>query len=260
MDAASTNTQPVLLITGGSGSIGRAVAVLALEQGWRVALHGSSDASAKAACEELLPSSDNSGSDLIAIGCDLTVQGKADRMIEYVEKAFGKLDALVNCAVSAPPGITGPFADTDPAQYTALSHHAITQLQWLAHAALPLMTKSGGGSFITLSSDAGLFALPNQTLIGASRAAIISFCRNLALETTRQKIRVNCVSMSFVEETNIMEMLEQSGSSRVDRARQRAGLGLPRPSDVAELCLFLAGPGSQKLTGQVISLNGGLNA
>ena len=84
----------------------------------------------------------------------------------------------------------------------------------------------------------------------------MSFVRNLAMETARSGVRVHCISPSFVENTPVFE----AHAARAEAARQRAGLGLPSPADIAPLALFLCGPGATKITGQVISINGGLNA
>ena len=128
----------------------------------------------------------------------------------------------------------------------------------VACVALPWLGRSGG-TLITFISDAGLFAAPNQTLIGAARAASVGFVRNLATEVAADGVRVHCISPSYVEKTRIAERLMQSSSSRLDKARKRAGLGLPTPADIAPLVLFLCGDGARRITGQVISVNGGLN-
>ena len=106
----------------------------------------------------------------------------------------------------------------------------------------------------------GRFAAANQSLIAAGRAGVIGFCRSLALEWAQLGARLNCISLSFVEETPIFERFMQQAGGRAEASRRRAGLGLPRPADIAPLALFLCGPGAAKITGQVISINGGLNA
>jgi NAD(P)-dependent dehydrogenase (short-subunit alcohol dehydrogenase family) len=113
-----------------------------------------------------------------------------------------------------------------------------------------------GGTIIGFASDAGRFAAPRQSLIGAAFGGIIAFVRNLALDVSRQGVRVHCLAPSFVADTPVFER----HATRADAARKRAGLGLPTPADIAPMALFLCGPGAAKITGQVISINGGLNA
>jgi 3-oxoacyl-[acyl-carrier protein] reductase len=248
----------VMLVTGASGSIGRVVAERAAADGWTVIAHGRTPGSAgkiAADIRERLPEAH-----IVPAGCDFVEAGAIAHLVDRIADEQGRLDAVAHCAVSAPPGVTGAFAGTDPAHYTMLGHHAVTTLQWLCHAAFPLMARDGGGSLVAISSDAGRFAAPNQSLIATTRAATMAFVRNVALEVARDRIRVNVVSATYVEDTAIMRLLEAGGSTRVAAARRRAGLGLPHPGDIANIALFLLGSGSTRLTGQVISVNGGLNS
>ena len=155
-------------------------------------------------------------------------------------------------------GIVGLFNNTNPDAYLELLELSIAYLERLAFAALPWL-KRDGGCLVAFISDAGIFPASRQTLIGAARAATIGFVKNLALETSRDGVRVHCVSPSFVADTRIAKQLSESGSDRLEKAQKRAGLGLPTPSDIAPLVLFLCGDGARRITGQVISVNGGLN-
>ena len=166
---------------------------------------------------------------------------------------------MVDCIVTGPPGVIGSLAETDPNGYLGLAQLSIVNLQRLAHAALPWLRRQGG-CLIAFASDAGRFAAPRQSLIGASRAAIMGFVRNLALEVARDKVRVHCISPSFVAETAAAAKLAAAHSNRLERAQQRAGLGLPTPADIAPLVLFLCSDAAKRITGQIISINGGLNA
>jgi 3-oxoacyl-[acyl-carrier protein] reductase len=248
----------VILVTGATGSIGREVSAQAAEAGMTVVVHGRTSQSAEKAVGELkarVP-----GGTFVPMPCDFIANGAIPPLIAAIGEKLGRLDGVVNCAVSAPKGISGAFLVTDSNVYGELCFHAIATLQILCREAFPLMSRNGGGSFVAYTSDAGVFAAPNQSMIGPTRAAIINFCRNVALEVSHSGIRVNAVSMSYVEDTAIFDMLMASGSHRPETARKRAGLGLPRPVDLAALTLFLLGPGSAKITGQCISVNGGLNA
>jgi len=113
---------------------------------------------------------------------------------------------------------------------------------------------------VAFASDAGRFAAPRQTVVGASRGAIMAFVRNLAVEVARDGVRVHCVSPSFVDGTESAKRLAERNGERMAKARARAGLGLPTPEDIAPMVLFLCGDGARRITGQVISINGGLNA
>jgi NAD(P)-dependent dehydrogenase (short-subunit alcohol dehydrogenase family) len=81
--------------------------------------------------------------------------------------------------------------------------------------------------------------------------------RNLAVEAARDGIRAHCISPSYVAGS---ASAEKMGAERMARAAARAGLGLPTAEDIAPITVFLCGPGAARITGQVISVNGGLNA
>lgn len=249
---------PVMLIAGGSGSIGREVAAQALAGGWSVIIHGRRSASidvAIACLKEQQPDHPVTG-----IAGDIADYSVIESLVTRAAAVNNRIDAVVDCVAAGPEngGITGTFDKTDPAVYGQFMEVSAVYLQRLTAAALPWLRNSRG-SLVTLISDAGLHPAPRQALIGAARAASASFIRNLALEVASDGMRAHCVSLSFVEETRVAEHLDASNSSRLDSARRRAGLGLPTPRDIAPLVLFLCGGGARHMTGQIISINGGLN-
>jgi NAD(P)-dependent dehydrogenase (short-subunit alcohol dehydrogenase family) len=253
----SDSAAPVLLIAGGSGSIGAEIAAQAAASGWAVALHGRRrDAldSALAAAEARAPNSVRSAHQF-----DFDQSDAVEALVAEVAAHHGRIDAVIDCTTGGPGGIAGFFADTTPAAYGAFAAQSVVVFQRLAHAALPWLSVRGG-TLIAFVSDAGVFAAPRQTMIGAMRAATIGFVRNLAVEVARQGVRVHAVSPSYVDGTAISRRLEAASSERMAAARTRAGLGLPTPADIAPLALFLCGPGAAKITGQVVSVNGGVNA
>ncbi len=252
--------RPVMLITGGSGSIGGEIARQALAAGWRVVLHGRDDAVLRQRVESLVAAQPQATVEGISADIRAGRQAVTD-LVDAAGQRFGRLDAVVDCLVTGPAEgrIVGGFEDTEPAAYLPLAELSIVSLEWLAHAALPWLRDSRG-CLVAFASDAGLFAAPGQTLIGAMRAATVGFVRNLAMDIARDGVRVHCVSPSFVEDTTTAERLAATRPERLEKARKRAGLGLPTPADIAPLVLFLCGDGARRMTGQVISVNGGLNA
>jgi len=240
-----------MLIAGGSGSIGQATAREALAQGWAVALHGRTPeklAMLKAELGALGP--------VEVFEADVFAPDCAPHLVAAVAERCGRIDAVVDCVASGVPGITGLFRDTDPAAFTPFYDVTTGWLLRLSHAAYPHL-KERGGTIISFVADAGIFAAPHQTGTGPARAACIGFIRNLSREAARDRIRANVISVSYVEGSDIVQRL---GPKRMETARRRAGLGLPYPADIAPMTVFLCGPGAAKITGQVISINGGLNA
>ena len=238
----------VMLVAGGTGSVGKAVVAQALAAGWLVAQHGRTHDPAQDTAQ------------LKSFAADVRQTGAAAALVEAVGNWHERIDAVVDCVSTGPAArIAGAFLQTQPEAYAAFLELSVVNLQRLAHAALPWLGRNGG-SLIAFASDAGRFAASNQALIGAARAATIGFVRNLAIETARDGVRANCISLSYVEESASTLRLEAASVARMAKARQRAGLGLPTPADIAPLVLFLCGDGARRITGQIISVNGGLNA
>jgi len=247
-----------VLVTGATGGIGQEIAAQAAAAGATVGVHGSRQESVDAAMMKLR--SRVPAGQFVGCAADYREPGAIAALVESFVAATGRLDGVVDCALGGPGGrITGAFTGTDPADFAPHAAGALGNVETLCFAALPHLRRQGG-SFVAFASDSGRFAAPRQALVGATMAGIIGFVRNIGLELARDGIRVNCVTPSFVAETPIFERFSQAAEGRAQAAANRAGLGLPTPADIAPLVLFLLGPGAARITGQVISVNGGLNA
>lgn len=242
-----------MLVTGGSGSVGEAVAHEAAANGWAVIVQGRDEAKLAALTEILRATTP---ADFVA--CDVADDDAATRIVGEAAQKFGQIDAVIDCVSTGPREgrLTGLFKDTTPEHFTAFYHLSAAWFQRLAHAAYPHLA-ARGGTLIGFISDAGKFAAPRQAIIGSARAAEIGFVRNLAVEAARDGIRVHAIAPSYVLESRTAELI---GSSRIETAAKRAGLGLPTAADIAPVTVFLCGAGAAKITGQIISVNGGLNA
>ncbi len=111
-------------------------------------------------------------------------------------------------------------------------------------------------------SAAAKIATPGETLIGAAMASILMFSRTAALEAKREGVRINGVAPSLIANTPGAEMLfgDPFSSRLFEKAAGMASLGVPAPEDLADTILFLAGPQSRRITGQALSVNGGISA
>jgi len=127
---------------------------------------------------------------------------------------------------------------------------------------LPSMRSQKSGLIVNIASDAAKVATPGESVIGGVMAAIVMFSRTLAMEAKRDGIRVNALTPSLVEGTSTAERILAQGFSQklFQKAAKRARLGVAQPEDLAAIALFLAGPGGAKITGQAISVNGGISA
>jgi NAD(P)-dependent dehydrogenase (short-subunit alcohol dehydrogenase family) len=132
----------------------------------------------------------------------------------------------------------------------------------MTRAALPLMGPRKGGVIVNVASDAAKVPTPGESVIGAAMAAIVTYSRVAALEAKRDGIRVNVLTPSLISGTPTTDRVTESGfSARLfAKVADMATLGIATPEDQAALILYLAGPAAAKLSGQAISLNGGISA
>ncbi len=247
----------VILVTGATGAIGFEIASEAAAAGAVVGVHGTRPDTVANAIERLKKLSPEAR--LIAAPGNFREPGVIQSVVDKVASEGGRLDAVIHCATSGGSGrTTGPFRQTEPQHYGDHARYVLGICEEIAFAAMSYLAKQGG-TFVTFASDAGRFAAPRQSLVGAAFGGIIAFVRNLAMEVSRDGVRVHCISPSYVVDTPVFQRFAGDGS-RAEAAQKRAGLGLPSPKDIAPITLFLCSPSAAKITGQIISVNGGLNA
>ena len=249
-----------VLIVGGTSGIGLSAARALLQAGVpRLRVVGRNPERAALAVDALAGVAD--AADVGALVADCGDGRAAEEMTATAAAAMGGIDLLV----SSPGGSNLPeLLFRQP-----IAQVNDTLLQDLAptlnacRAVLPVMMAAGGGNIVTVASDAGKLATPGEAVIGAVMAAIIQFTRGLAIEGKRNGIRANTITPSLVEGTALTERLMAEGTfSRklFEKARPLAGLGPTTPEDLANLIVFLAGPEAARITGQAISVNGGISA
>jgi len=252
-----TGNEQVILITGATGAIGFEIAAQAAEAGAVVGVHGSRSERVSATLERLrerVP-----GARLVPVTADFQGDGAVEEMVSTLVAATGRLDAVIHCAITGAPGVAGWFGKTRPESFGTHAARVLGTFEELCFFALPHLARQGG-TIIAFASDAARFAAPRQSVVSGAFGGIVSFVRNLSMEVSRDGVRVHCITPSYVRDTPIFDAVTARSGHRTESALARAGLGLPTPADIAPLALFLCGPGAAKITGQIISVNGGLNA
>ena len=131
----------------------------------------------------------------------------------------------------------------------------------MSRAVLPVMRRQKGGSIVNIASDAAKVPTPGETCIGAAMAAIVTFSQTLAVEAKRDGVRVNVLTPSLILNTGSYDrVMKQEFSKKIfDRIVSQAHLGLTEPEDLAHAVLFLCSPLARRITGQVLSINGGIS-
>lgn len=248
-----------VLITGGTSGIGLATAEAFASAGApRIALVGRDAERGEAARARV------AGKGAVATfhRADVTLLADTRSTVAQVREAHERIDILVNCA-----GVGGhyaplPFLDQDPADFPAVCATSFFGILYYCREVLPLMREEGFGVIVNTGSDAGKVPTPGETVIGGMMAAVAMFSRGLAIEAARYNVRVNALSPSIVQNTRSYDMVMGLPFSQklFQKAERKARLGVVQPEDLAATAVFLASPAASRLTGQVISVNGGISA
>jgi 2-hydroxycyclohexanecarboxyl-CoA dehydrogenase len=247
----------VAVVTAGTSGIGMETArLLAASGAETVIINGRSPESGAKVRNELAAMFPATKFEFVA--ADIDDPSLVDQMFSKIREDCGRVDVLVHCGgAQVKPGF---FTSLDPAMYSKQVDGHFASFLHCCRNVIPLM--QNGGSIVVIASDAGKVATPSETVIGAMKAAVIMFARTLALEVSRQNIRVNVITPSVVANTKSYDRVMSSDASRkiFEKAAGKAKLGVPSPGDVAPLAVFLASSFASKITGQAISVNGGISA
>jgi len=242
------------LVVGGTAGIGLAVARGLLAEGARVMLAGRSPERGAAALAALA----HPGAGYLR--ADAGDPADCAALVEAAVSGMGGIDTLVCCGAGDP--MPRLLKDIPLDRLIPQVTDALAPVILPARAVLPVMAGQGGGSVICLASDAGKLATPGEVAIGTAMAGIAMFCRAMAIEAKRQGIRVNCLTPSIVEGTPLHDrLMDDPFAGRLfGKAKARADLGVVQPADLAAVAVFLASPAAARITGQTISVTGGISA
>ena len=248
----------VALLTAATSGIGLATAKLLATGGASIVVNGR-DPEAGAKAVTLIKAAAPEA-DVSFVAADLCDPHRAAELCSSAIEEKGRLDIFVHAGgAEISPKL---FVDLDPSHYQPLIDGHFTSLLHCCKVVVPAMIRQAGGSIVVIASDAGKVATPGESLIGAMKAATIMYARTLAIEVSRHGVRVNCITPSLVADTQAHDRVMSSEFSRkiFEKASKRARLGVPTPANIAPLAAFLASSLSSHLTGQAISVNGGISA
>jgi 3-oxoacyl-[acyl-carrier protein] reductase len=236
----------VALVTGGSRGIGKAIAERFLKDGFSVVIMDVSAEGITAALESMKGA-------IRGEVCDVCNPAAVKDLVDKIVQEMGHLDVLVNNA-----GITrdGLVIRMKPEQWDEVLNINLKGAFICAQAAVrPMMKNDEGGRIINISSVVGLMGNAGQANYSASKAGLIGLTKSLAKEFASRKILVNAVAPGFIE-TAMTAVLPEDIRQKMIAQIPLAKMGTP--TDVAAVCSFLAGPDSIYITGQVITVDGGM--
>ncbi len=237
------------IVTGGGQGIGRGIALALADDGADVAVF---DVNPETAATVRVAIEARGRRGLIR-AVDVTDVRAVEAATGEVAAAFGRLDVLVNNVGWTP---NEPFIDSVPETWQRIV--ALNYLGTLncTRAALRVMVPARRGRIISIASDAARVGTPREAVYAGTKAAVIGFSKALAAEVARHQITVNVVSPATVDTPLLRAMLTPEQIERRERANPMGRLG--RPEDVAGAVSFFASAAAAYVTGQVLSVNGGV--
>ena len=233
------------LITGGSRGIGRAIAEALSKEGCEIAINYLRHKKAAEEMKGLLKKTP------LLLKGNVSDEEDIQKMFETLEKEWGSLDILVSNAASGV--LKSPLEVTLHHWHWTVDINSWALLR-LTQKAVPLMKQ--GGKIIGISSLGSVRAIPNYTLVGASKAALESIVRHLALELAPRKININALSAGVVDTDALKHFSNREQLLENSQKRTPAG-PLVEPSDVAKVALFLCSDLAEMIHGQTIVVDGG---
>jgi 2-hydroxycyclohexanecarboxyl-CoA dehydrogenase len=242
------------LVTGGGRGIGRAIALGLARAGAQVAVLDILKDHADAVRREI----EALGVKGLALGADLTRRAEVVRAVAEALAQFGQLDVLVN---NAGWDKLEPFLESEEETWDKIIAVNFKAMLYVCKAALPHMVSRDTGKVINIASDAGRVGSMGEAVYAGTKGAIIAFSKTLAREMARHRITVNVVCPGLTETPLLQGIRAQSPKTeRVIEAVTRAiPLGrVGRPEDVAGAVVYLASPAADYVTGQTLSVSGGL--
>lgn len=238
----------VVIVTGAGRGIGRAIAQKLAAEGATVAVTDIDEAGAKQTAATL-------GNGSIAIQADVTSRESVDAMVAHVIGNLGGIDALVN---NAGWDKAGPFLDSDPADWDRVIAINLYGVLNTCKAVLPILAAQGGGAVVNLGSDAGRVGSSGEAVYSAAKGGVIAFTKATAREMARHQVRVNCVCPGPTDTELFASVGGDNPKLRDALTKAIPFRRLGRPEDVANAVAFYLSDEAAFITGQTVSVSGGL--
>lgn len=242
------------VVTGGGGGIGGATSRRFAGEGARVAVLDRDFAAAQRVAAQIR----EQGGESLALQCDITVRSSIDLAVAEVNSRFGGIDILVN---NAGWDVFLPFTKTTPDQWDQLIAINLTGALHMHHAVLPGMVERKGGRIVNIASDAARVGSSGEAVYAACKGGLVAFSKTLAREHSRHNITVNVVCPGPTDTALFADYKKGAGNpEKLEEAFRRSiPLGrIGQPEDLPGAIAFFASDDAAYITGQVLSVSGGL--
>ncbi len=236
------------IVTGAGRGIGRAIAEKLAAEGATVAVTDLDDSSARETADAI-------GGGAIALQVDVTDRPGVEAMARSVHEQFGRIDVLVN---NAGWDKAVPFLDSDPADWDRVMQINLYGVFNTCRAVLPFMVGQGSGAVVNIGSDAGRVGSSGEAVYSAAKGGVIAFTKSLARELARNQIRVNCICPGPTDTPLFASVGGDNPRLREALIKAIPFRRLAEPSDLANAVAFYASDEASFITGQTVSVSGGL--
>jgi 3-oxoacyl-[acyl-carrier protein] reductase len=239
----------VALVTGGSRGIGRAIATTLAEAGAAVVVNYKGN---QAAADEVVRMITDADGQALAVQGDVSKPDEVEQLFKTAVERIGPVNILVNNAGITRDTLLLRMKEDD---FDAVLATNLRSVYLCTRAALRPMTKARGGRIINISSVIGLIGNPGQANYAAAKAGIIGFTKSTAREMASRNITVNAVAPGYIE-TELTGQLGEQIRAAILEAIPLGRLGVPQ--DVANVVCFLASDAAAYITGQTLTVDGGM--
>ena len=243
-----------VIVTGGGGGIGGATCRRFAQDGAKVAVFDMNLASAEKVAAEIQAG----GGQAKAYACDITNRHAVDQAVAQTEADLGTIAVLVN---NAGWDVFCPFTKTNPDQWVKLIAINLTGALHMHHAVLPGMAARRSGRIVNIASDAARVGSSGEAVYAACKGGLVSFSKTIAREHARHNITVNVVCPGPTDTALFADYKEGAGNPEklMEAFTRSIPLGrIGQPDDLPGAILFFASDDARYVTGQVLSVSGGL--
>ena len=238
----------IAIVTGAARGLGRGIAERLASEGATVVVTDVNEAGAKEAADEI-------ANGAIGIGCDVSDYDSVESMVADVKERFGRIDVLVN---NAGWDLAAPFLDLDRDVWPKIIGINLYGVLNTSKAVLPVMAEQGSGSVVNISSDAGRVGSSGEAVYSAAKGGVIAFTKSTARELARKQVRVNVVCPGPSDTQLFAEFAGDNQGLRDALTKAIPLRRLGQPEDVAGAVAYFASDDSTYVTGQTVSVSGGL--
>jgi NAD(P)-dependent dehydrogenase (short-subunit alcohol dehydrogenase family) len=255
------SSQKVVIVSGGAHGIGEATVLAFAREGYRVAMADID----RAAGENLAARSRSMSGEVAFIQADVSRSSEARDVVQKTVAAFGGVDVLFNNVGIQPPESYRTAEDLDEAVWDRIMDVNAKSCFLLCKYAIPEMLKRGGGVIINNASTQGLQSQKLVPAYAASKGAVLSLTRNLALDYAEKNVRVVAICPGSVDTPLLRAAAAVESPQNPDKALTEWGAKHPigrvgRAGEIAEVVLFLASDKASFITGEYVCVDGGLMA